>query len=287
MEVDNSERLDDIITGTLKEDLGIAGDLSSVALFSSDETAKAVIKSKASGILSGVGLIEPVFLKCDPRINIDIECSDGFRLEPGTVICKIDGPIRGILAAERTILNFLQHLSGIATLTGRYAAAISHTKARLLDTRKTTPMLRSLEKQAVLHGGGYNHRFGLYDMILIKDTHVRHAGGVAEALERAFEFRRRNSLKELKIEVEVQSVEEFMSALAAAPDRIMLDNMTYDAMRLCVNRRNITKSPVELEASGNITLDNIAAVAETGVDYISVGALTHSAPALDIHLIIH
>lgn len=278
--------VDDIIERALLEDLGEEGDITSAALFSADETAGAIIQSKSSGVLSGATLIGPVFSRCDPRIKIDLRCADGAPLEPGTVICTAEGPIRGILTAERTILNFLQHLSGIATLTARFVAAIAHTKARLLDTRKTGALMRVLEKQAVLHGGGCNHRFGLYDMILIKDTHIRHAGGIAAALERALAFRNRSGYYGKKIEIEVQSIEEFMTAVAFSPDRIMLDNMTFDAIRSCVARRNDMRSAVELEASGNITLENVAAVAETGTDFISVGAITHSAPALDIHLII-
>ena len=203
---------------------------------------------------------------------------------PGTEICRLDGPVISILAGERTALNFLQRLSGIATLTAEYAAAISHTKTRLLDTRKTGPGLRLLEKMAVRHGGGANHRSGLFDMMLIKDTHVKRAGGVAAALRKAMDFR--GNKKEPTIEVEVQSVDECIEAIALGPDRIMLDNMNTDDIRRCVEMVRLSGAKVELEASGGITLETIAKIAETGVDFISCGALTHSAPALDIHLVI-
>ncbi len=170
-------------------------------------------------------------------------------------------------------------------MTSSYAAAIAHTSARLLDTRKTTPGLRYLEKLAVVHGGGYNHRIGLFDMILIKDTHVKRSGGVAEALKKAIDYR--NTIKKsLKIEVEVQSIEEFKTAIAFNPDRIMLDNMSSESMKHCVSIIKAQSLPIETEASGNVTLSSIRTVAETGVDFISSGSITHSAPSLDIHLLI-
>jgi nicotinate-nucleotide pyrophosphorylase (carboxylating) len=279
------EEITRITAAALSEDLGAAGDITSTALFGADDRAEAVIRSKAAGVLSGTALIEPVFARCTGAPAARLLMHDGETLEAGSVICTVEGPVCGILAAERTILNILQRLSGIATLTSRYVAAIAGTGARLLDTRKTTPGLRMLEKQAVLHGGGCNHRVGLFDMILIKDTHVKRSGGVAQALSRAFSWRRDNG-SSVAIEVEVQSEEEFAVALAMRPDRIMLDNMSVDMMRRCVERRNAAERSIELEASGNVTLGTIRTVAETGVDFISVGALTHSAPALDIHLLI-
>ncbi|MBN1576342.1 MAG: carboxylating nicotinate-nucleotide diphosphorylase [Chitinispirillaceae bacterium] len=285
MTITEHDLISRIVGQALEEDLGSAGDVTSTALFSPGDTAAAIIRSKSTGVLSGTRLIEPVFSRCDQRIELDIQCIDGAPLEPGTVICTATGPVRGILAGERTVLNFLQRLSGIATLTSRFAGAIAHTKARILDTRKTAPMLRFLEKQAVLHGGGGNHRFGLYDMILIKSTHVRHGGGVVAALERALAFRNSGD-RGVKIEIEVQSFGEFTTASGLGPDRIMLDNMPPEAMRRCVAHRDVHAPAVELEASGSITLDTVAAVAETGIDFISIGVLTHSAPALDIHLII-
>ena len=217
-------------------------------------------------------------------MKLDIAAHDGDHLVDGTVICRLKGPVLGILSGERTALNFLQRLSGIATLSARYASAIAHTGAHLLDTRKTTPGLRLLEKAAVRHGGGLNHRIGLYDMVLIKDTHIKRAGGVAAAIRKAMEWRGDHNT--VKIEVEVQSIEECVEALALGPDRIMLDNMCLDDMRRCVEMTRQSGAKIELEASGGITLETIGSVAETGVDFISCGALTHSAPSIDIHLVI-
>lgn len=275
-----------IIKETLAEDLSDIGDITSKALFSFNDVAKAIIKSKAEGILSGSYLIEPVFKECDERINVEIMQRDGDRIFKDTIICNIEGPVRGILAAERTILNLLQRLSGIATYTNKFVTAISHTKAKLLDTRKTTPMLRLLEKKAVLDGGGYNHRMGLYDMFLIKDTHIKYCGGPENALQKVLNFREKSGYKNLKIEIEVQTLDEFKKILNLNPDRIMLDNMNIDEIKQCVSYRDSKKSKVELEVSGNVTLERIKQIAETGVDFISVGAITHSAPALDIHLVI-
>ncbi|MCX7727702.1 MAG: carboxylating nicotinate-nucleotide diphosphorylase [Chitinispirillaceae bacterium] len=280
------EELYHIIKEALREDLSERGDITSKALFSASESAKAVIKSKAKGILSGSYIIEPLFKECDERLKIEIMLEDGQALFPDTVICKIEGPIVGILAGERTALNLLQRLSGIATYTNKFVSAISHTNAKLLDTRKTTPMLRLLEKKAVYDGGGRNHRFGLYDMFLIKDTHIKHSGGAEIALKKVLDLRENSDYKNLKIEIEVQSIEEFKKILELNPDRIMLDNMSIEEMKECVNYRNSKNSKVELEASGNVTLERVKQVAETGVDFISSGAITHSAPALDIHLII-
>ncbi len=279
------EHIDRIVKDALTEDLGDLGDVTSSSIFSDSDTASAIIRSKGNGILSGTYLIEPIVSFLNSPATIELLCRDGSVLEPGTVIARLNGPVKDILAAERTILNFLQRLSGIATVTSKYAAAIAHTSARLLDTRKTTPGLRYLEKLAVVHGGGHNHRIGLFDMILIKDTHVKRIGGVAQALQRAIDYRKSNN-SGIKIEVEVQSVEEFKTAVSYNPDRIMLDNMNYDQMRECVNIIRKSTLPIEIEASGNVTLQTIAAVAETGVDFISSGSITHSAPALDIHLII-
>lgn len=269
----------------LAEDLGTDGDVTSKALFSESDLASAVIRSKSDGILSGTYLIDPIFKTLNSSVVVSCLCNDSTRLEPGTIIAELSGPVNDILAAERTILNFLQRLSGIATVTSNYASSISHTSARLLDTRKTTPGLRYLEKLAVLHGGGCNHRIGLFDMILIKDTHVKRSGGVAEAMKKAIEYRN-SSNKNLKIEVEVQSVEEFKTAIAFNPDRIMLDNMSSASMKHCVSIIKAQSIPIETEASGNVTLASIRAVAETGVDFISSGSITHSAPSLDIHLLI-
>ena len=285
MRIDSEkDYLDALIACALREDLDEIGDVTSEAIFSDSDLAEAVIKCKSHGVLSGIYLIEPLFQKIDNRIKIEVCCNDGDEAAPGKVICILHGPVKGILAGERIILNFLQRLSGIATVTSQYVKAIEHTGTKLLDTRKTTPTLRFLEKKAVLHGGGLNHRFGLFDMILIKDTHVKQCGGPANALKKALDFR--SDKKDLKVEVEVQSFEEFLETVEYLPDRIMLDNMSLADMKACVEHIRKNHSNIELEASGNITLSNIAAVAATGVDFISSGAITHSAPALDIHLVI-
>lgn len=280
----SAQQINDILDRALAEDLASGGDITSKAIFSPDDTAKALIKSKSPGVLSGVYLLAPLFAKLDPKVTLDIRANDGDLLTPGTEICRLDGPVISILSGERIALNLLQRLSGIATMTATYVAAIKHTKTRLLDTRKTAPGLRLPEKMAVRHGGGVNHRFGLFDMILIKDTHVKRAGGVTAALRKAMDVRGGSSHP--KIEVEVQSIEECVEALALGPDRIMLDNMSVDDMRRCVELIRLSGAAIELEASGGITLETIGKIAETGVDYISCGALTHSAPALDIHLVI-
>ena len=279
-------QLERVVKATLEEDFGSAGDITSAAIFTPDETAEAVIRSKSDGVVSGMRLVEPVFSRCDARCRVEPVCEDGTVVAAGSVIATVAGPIRGILAGERTALNFLQRLSGIATQTSRFVAEIAGTSCRLLDTRKTTPLLRGFEKEAVLHGGGCNHRYGLFDMLLIKDTHVKRSGGVGPALERAVRYRDAAGTPELKIEVEVQSAEEFVTALQYRPDRIMLDNMSVELMRECVMLRTSREPAVELEASGNVTLATVGAIAATGVDYISSGAITHSAPALDIHLTI-
>lgn len=285
------EQISDLLDCALAEDLGApsgsrgkGGDCTSNALFSAVDTGRAVIRSKENGVLSGAYLCAPLFAKIDPSLSLTICANDGDPLAPGTEICRLSGRVQSILAGERTALNFLQHCSGIATLTSRYVAAIRHTGATILDTRKTTPGLRLLEKTAVRHGGGMNHRSGLFDMVLIKNTHCKQCGGVTAALTRA--LRARGTATEPKIEIEVQTLREFAEALRLHPDRIMLDNMSVSVMRACVEKIPASSGAgIELEASGNITLDTVAAVAETGVDFISCGAITHSAPALDIHLI--
>jgi nicotinate-nucleotide pyrophosphorylase (carboxylating) len=281
----DQDYIDNIVSKAVTEDLGSFGDVTSRAIFTKAETGKAIIKSKQSGVLSGTYLIRPVFKYIDPSLVVDIKLPDGSRIDKGSIICSLQGNICSILAGERIVLNFLQRLSGIATSVSVLVNAISHTSAELLDTRKTTPALRALEKRAVLDGGGKNHRFGLFDMILIKDTHVKAAGGVGEAIKRC-----RNSFehtgKPLKIEAEVQTWNEFLEALEERPERIMLDNMDTRLMKACVERARRDAPVVELEASGNIDAGNIAGVAETGVDFISSGAITHSVKALDVHLVI-
>ncbi len=272
------------IRDALREDLSDIGDVTSMAIFGKEEKAEAVIKAKDSGILSGIYLINKVYKTIDKNTDIELYKKDGDIINSGEEICKIKGKVITILSGERLILNLLQRLSAIATSTNELVKLISQTNAKLLDTRKTTPLLRYFEKEAVIHGGGTNHRFGLFDMIMIKDTHVKAAGGPGEAVRRAKEFCQNN--KDLKIEVEVQNIDEFKEAINEMPDRIMLDNMTCEDMRNCVNLKKSINRKIELEASGNVTKDTIKDIAETGVDFISVGAITHSVKALDIHLLI-
>ena len=274
-----------IVRLALTEDLGDIGDITSRAIFDRSQQGRAVIKSKDTGVLSGAYLLRPIFHAIDGSLTLTITGRDGQTLEKGTRICTIEGCVQSILAGERIALNFLQRLSGIATATAGLVNRISHTGAKLLDTRKTTPLLRRLEKRAVLDGGGANHRFGLFDMMLIKDTHVKAAGGVAPALTKAKSFAA-GMKAPVKIEIEVQTWDEFMEALRFAPDRVMLDNMDPQLLARCVSHVRGKGPAVELEASGAITEATIVSVAETGVDYISVGAITHSIKALDIHLVI-
>lgn len=273
----------DVVSRALAEDLGTNGDITSASIFGEDDRAQAVIRAKQDGVIAGTFLLRPIFKQVDARVRVSNVLNDGSRVKPGDQVCRISGPIRAILSGERIALNFLQRLSGVATATSLLCSRIAHTSATLLDTRKTTPGFRPLEKAAVVAGGGSNHRFGLFDMILIKDTHVKAAGGVGPALELA--LRARKSRK-VRVEVEVQSVAECQDALRYAPDIIMLDNMSLRDMRRCVALTRATAQDTKLEASGNVSETTIRKISETGVDFISVGAITHSAPALDLHLLI-
>ena len=260
----------------LLEDLG-GGDLTSTLLIPEDQKGRGVILAKEEGVLAGLEVAQAVFHRVDGRIAFTPLARDGDPLLPGLEVARLEGPLRGILAGERLALNLLQRLSGIATLTRRYVEAVRGTQAIILDTRKTTPGLRALEKYAVRVGGGRNHRFGLFDGILIKDNHIRAVGGVQEAVRRA----RSQAPHYLKVEVEVTSIEELEEALEAGAELILLDNMDLETLKEAVGR---AKGRALLEASGRMSLERVRAVAETGVDYISVGALTHSARALDLSL---
>jgi nicotinate-nucleotide pyrophosphorylase (carboxylating) len=293
-----SESVVGLMRSALAEDLEEDGDITTSSIFDSGDTGEASIRCKQTGVLSGVTLIAPFFGLVDeylsqfrppavppaPATAVDVYRADGDVIEPGKTVCRVKGSVWSILAGERTILNFIRHLSGIATATAGMAKALSDMggKTRLLDTRKTTPGMRALEKAAVRHGGGFNHRTGLYDMILIKDTHIRRAGGAAAALSKALAWRKDSAAP--LIEIEVQSIEEFVDVLRLKPDRIMLDNMCPKEIEICVDERDASGLPVELEVSGNITIGVLPAIAATNVDYISCGAITHSAPALDFHL---
>lgn len=263
----------------LAEDLGEAGDITSAATIAEDATARGVIRAREGGVLAGMDMAQAVFAAADATLNCTAHKKDGDTLTAGCDIMTIAGSARGLLVGERTALNFLGHLSGIATATAALAARIAHTSARVADTRKTTPNLRALEKAAVRAGGGVNHRFGLHDAMLIKDNHLALAGGIEDALAAA-----RNAAGDgVEIEIEVDTLKQLDAVLASAVsvNAILLDNMPPDTLREAVKRiggRTIS------EASGGITAENIAAIAETGIDYISVGGITHSAACLDIGL---
>lgn len=269
----------------LTEDLGLTGDRTSEALIPPDQEAQASFVARRHGVIAGLPTAQMVCQAVQSTLRFHPLIPDGSPVTPGTVIATISGSLRGILAAERTALNFLQHLSGIATLTAQYVAAVHGTRAKVLDTRKTLPGYRLLAKYAVRQGGGYNHRIGLYDGILIKDNHIaglsRSAHPIIEAVERA---RSHPGNAGLAVEIEVDSLEQFEEALQIAPEIVLLDNMPPNMLRQAVALRDSRAPQVLLEASGGVNLDTIAAIAATGVDRISVGALTHSAPSLDIGL---
>jgi nicotinate-nucleotide pyrophosphorylase (carboxylating) len=265
------------VKAALREDTGTAGDITSAATIPAEATATAAFVARAPGVISGLPIVECTFREVDPSILFLPEVRDGHPVAAGDVIARVDGFARGILTAERVALNYLCHLSGIATATAAMVAGVAHTNARILDTRKTTPGLRAFEKYAVRCGGGSNHRFGLYDAVLIKDNHIAVAGGVAEAIRKA----RAAVGAAVKVEVEVASLAELAEAMAEEPDIVMFDNMSLDDMREAVG---YVAGRAVTEASGNVTLATVAAIAETGVDTISSGWITHSAPSLDIGL---
>jgi len=269
--------VDDAVKTALLEDWGRAGDITSQATLPRGALASAVIAARKPGVLAGLALAESAFRQTDTALTYDPVLQDGDRLSPGDAVARIKGPARSLLAAERVALNFLGHLSGIATAASRFADLIAHTGADIVCTRKTTPGLRAFEKYAVKCGGGSNHRFGLDDAILIKDNHIAVAGGVTEAIRAAKDF----AGHLVKIEVEVDTLEQLQEALAAKPDVVMLDNMPPETLKQAVA---MAKGKVLLEASGGIELDTVKAVAEAGVDLISSGWITHSAPVLDLGL---
>jgi len=264
-----------LIDLALAEDVG-KGDVTTVATVPEGKEGRAVIIAKAYGIVCGLPIAAEAFRNVDAAIRLTHLASDGEPVAPGDVVAALSGPLRGILTAERTALNFLTHLSGIATLTARFVDVVAPYRAVILDTRKTTPGWRILEKYAVRCGGGRNHRMGLYDMVLIKDNHIAASGSLTEAVRRV-----RAAGISLPIEVEVRTLAELEEALSLGVDRILLDNMDIPTLRKAIAR---AKGKVELEASGGVTLENAAEIAACGVDYISIGALTHSAPALDFSL---
>jgi nicotinate-nucleotide pyrophosphorylase (carboxylating) len=267
----------DLIERALAEDVG-GGDLTSAAVVPEGARARGLAIAKADGVVAGVDVAAAVFAALHRDLALDRRAADGDRVAPGAELFAVEGDARAILAGERVALNLLARLSGVATLTARYVAAVEGTGARILDTRKTTPGMRALEKAAVVAGGGTSHRLGLYDAILVKENHVRVAGGVGEAARRALT----GAPDGVAVEIEVETLDELDAALDAGVERVLLDNMGPDALRAAVAR---TAGRAELEASGGVTLETVRRVAETGVDFVSVGALTHSAPALDVSLL--
>lgn len=262
------------VWAALAEDVG-EGDVTTDATVDADAMGTAELVTRAAGVVSGLSAAEAVFRALDPDIRFERLVDDGDVLAGPAAIARVSGSQRAILTGERAALNFLGRLSGIATLTRRYVDAVAGTGVAILDTRKTTPGLRALEKQAVASGGGRNHRFGLDDGVLVKDNHLRAAGSVSDAVERL------RAATNLPIEVECDTLEQVEEALGAGADAILLDNMSPDELRAAVA---LVRGRARLEASGGVTLDTVRAVAETGVDEISIGALTHSAPALDVSL---
>lgn len=269
--------VDAAVRAALAEDLGAAGDITSRACIPADAGARAAIVARRPGTIAGVDLAAAAFRLADPAIKVAVKNGDGSRVVKGDVILAVDGPTHGVLAAERVALNFLGHLSGVATATAALVEAVKGTGANIVCTRKTTPGLRAFEKFAVRCGGGHNHRFGLYDAVMIKDNHIAAAGSVAKALKAAKE----SVGHMVKIEVEVEDLAGLDEALAGGADIVMLDNMPLAEMKRAVA---ITAGRAVLEASGNVTLDSVRAIAETGVDIISSGWITHSAPSLDLGL---
>jgi nicotinate-nucleotide pyrophosphorylase (carboxylating) len=266
------------VTRALEEDLGRAGDITSTATVPEDARGRAAVVARKPGVIAGLPLVEAAFRRLSPQIEIEPHGRDGMTVKPGAGLMTISGNARAILSAERTALNFLGHLSGIATGTAEFVKRIAHTKARVICTRKTTPGLRALEKYAVRCGGGFNHRFGLDDAVLIKDNHIAVAGGIRAVLAGA----KAACGHLVKIEIEVDSLDQLKEVLdVGLADVVLIDNFDLDSMRQAVA---MVAGRLVIEASGGITLDSAAAIAETGVDYLSSGALTHSAQSLDIGL---
>ena len=269
--------VEDAVRVALLEDLGRAGDITTNATIPAMKQARAVIAARQPGIVAGLDLAKAAFRLLDPALSFDARIADGAAVTPGAILATIEGPARALLSAERVALNFLGRLSGVATLTSRYVAAVAHTKVRIVCTRKTTPGLRTFEQYSVLCGGGFNHRFGLDDAILIKDNHIAVAGGIIPALRAV-----KAAIGHLvKIEIEVDTLDQLDEVLTEGADVVLLDNMTPARLREAVAR---VKGRLLTEASGGVTLETVAAIAESGVDMISVGALTHSAQVLDVGL---
>lgn len=276
-----SQEMLSVIDRALIEDIG-SGDVTTIGTILASASGRGQFIAKSSGVIGGLAVAEQVFTALDNKVYFEAVVNDGNGVQSGQVVANISGPLQPILTGERTALNFLQRMSGIATQTANLVSEISSTGCRLLDTRKTVPGLRSFDKLAVEIGGGINHRSGLYDMVLIKDNHIEVSGSIAVAVKSVRAHFSQNN-KILPIEVEVKNLIELKEALSLNIDRIMLDNMSVNMIKKAVG---ITAGKIPLEVSGNISLSNIKTVADTGVDFISVGAITHSVPAMDISLLI-
>lgn len=272
------ELVDKLIDLSFAEDIG-DGDHTTLCCIPEEARGKSRMIIKEEGILAGVKIAEEVFNRFDSKLKVEILINDGTKVKPGDVAMVVEGSVRSLLQTERLMLNIVQRMSGIATITHKYMELLKGTKAKVLDTRKTTPGMRILEKMAVKIGGGENHRIGLFDMILLKDNHVDFAGGISNAIDRCHEYLEAKN-KDLKIEIEVRSIDELNQVLEhGGVNRIMLDNFSVEDTRMAVD---LIGGKYEIESSGGITLDTIRSYAECGVDYISVGALTHSVKSLDI-----
>jgi nicotinate-nucleotide pyrophosphorylase (carboxylating) len=273
--------IEDLIRTTLAEDIG-PGDFTTEAVIDKNESGQARIIAKEDGVLAGLEIVKQTFSLLDDDNQFESHYKDGDRIKVNDIIIKIDGTISSILKGERTALNFLAHLSGIATLTAKFVEKVQGTRAKIADTRKTTPLIRQLEKEAVCSGGGINHRMGLYDMILIKENHIEAAGGIQNAVNKCKQYLA-DIKQNMRIEVETINLSQVGEAISCKVDQIMLDNMNLKTMREAVE---LISGRSVVEASGGVSLETIKSIAETGVDLISVGALTHSAPALDFSLLI-
>jgi nicotinate-nucleotide pyrophosphorylase (carboxylating) len=274
--IENRVYVDKVIRAALEEDIG-AGDITTDAIIDSAAEGKAILETREQIVLAGLPVFGRVFELLNPQIEVENHYKDGRIVPAGGVICHISGSLSVILKAERTALNFIQRMSGIATLTRRYVEKVGAEKAKVLDTRKTVPGLRSFDKYAVRMGGGLNHRFGLYDAILIKDNHIEAAGSITKAVELA----KKNASRGIRVEVEVENLDHVDEAIRAGADAILLDNMSTDEIRKAVNK---VSGRIPVEVSGGVNLENIGEIARTGVDLISVGALTHSVRAVDLSL---
>ncbi len=270
----------DLVNAALKEDLGLAGDITTNAIIPADAVSKAVMAVREEGCIAGLPLAVATFRALDPGISVDLRVAEGAMAAPGTILAEISGSTRAILSGERVALNLLQHLSGIATATRHFVDAVAGTGAHIVCTRKTTPGLRAFEKYAVRAGGGSNHRFGLFDAVVIKDNHIAAAGSIAEAIERA----RASTGHLVKLQVEVDTIDQLEEALKHNIDAVLLDNMAVPELASAVARAKSVRPNLICEASGGVRLTTVRAIAETGVDLISAGALTHSVKSLDIGL---